>query len=127
MRFISAEPLLGPIRLDPQWLSLPHDLADALSMPGRGRLSTRRRTDASELSAQGEFVKGHLDWVIVGGESGPRHRPMDLDWVRSLRDQCLAARTAFFFKQVGGRSSKAGGRDLDGRTWDQLPDPVGVS
>jgi protein gp37 len=68
-----------------------------------------------------------LDWVIAGGESGPRHRPMDLDWVRSLRDQCQDARTAFFFKQVGGRSPKAGGRDLDGRTWDQVPELAGVS
>jgi protein gp37 len=127
VRFISAEPLLGPIRLDPQWLSLPHDLDDTLSLSGRGRLSARGRVEARGLSARQGIHKGRLGWVIVGGESGPRHRPMELDWVRSLRDQCLDALTAFFFKQVGGRSSKAGGRDLDGRTWDQLPDPVGVS
>jgi protein gp37 len=66
-----------------------------------------------------------LDWVIVGGESGPRFRPMDRDWVRSLRDQCQAAGVAFFFKQVGGRTPKAGGRELDGRTWDQMPDLAG--
>jgi protein gp37 len=65
-----------------------------------------------------------LDWVIVGGESGPRHRPLDLDWVRSVRDQCEQLKTAFFFKQVGGRTPKSGGRLLDGRTWDEYPDGV---
>ncbi|GIU97421.1 MAG: hypothetical protein KatS3mg013_1224 [Actinomycetota bacterium] len=62
-----------------------------------------------------------IDWVIVGGESGPRARPMDPAWVRSLRDQCLALGVPFFFKQWGGRTPKAGGRRLDGRTWDEMP------
>jgi protein gp37 len=62
-----------------------------------------------------------IDWVIAGGESGPGHRPVDLDWVRDLRDRCTARGIAFFFKQVGGPTPKAGGRDLDGRTWDQMP------
>lgn len=62
-----------------------------------------------------------LDWVIVGGESGHGARPMDVDWVRDLRDRSLAAGVAFFFKQWGGRTPKAGGRALDGRTWDQMP------
>lgn len=62
-----------------------------------------------------------LQWVIAGGESGPGARPLDLDWVRGLRDRCVDARVAFFFKQVGGRTPKAGGRLLDGRTWDQMP------
>jgi protein gp37 len=62
-----------------------------------------------------------LDWVIVGGESGPGWRPVDPDWVCSLRDQCVNAGVAFFFKQWGGRTPKAGGRTLDGRTWDQMP------
>ena len=66
-----------------------------------------------------------LDWVVVGGESGPGYRPMDLDWARSLRDQCKAAEVAFFFKQWGGRTPKAGGRLLDGRTWDQMPAVAG--
>jgi protein gp37 len=64
-----------------------------------------------------------IDWVIAGGESGPRHRPLELDWVRELRDACTDTGTAFFFKQVGGRTPKAGGRELDGRTWDEFPTP----
>jgi hypothetical protein len=62
-----------------------------------------------------------IDWVIVGGESGPGHRPLDLGWVRCLRDRCIELGIPFFFKQVGGRTPKAGGRLLDGRTWDQFP------
>src|SRR6266571_2780537 len=54
-----------------------------------------------------------IHWLIVGGESGPRHRPMKIEWVRELRDACIEAGTAFFFKQVGGRTAKAGGRTLD--------------
>jgi protein gp37 len=82
VRFISAEPLLGPLP------SL--DLTD-------------------------------IDWLIAGGESGPGARPIHPDWVRDLRDRCQAAGTAFFFKQWGGRTPKANGRDLDGRTWDEYP------
>ena len=62
-----------------------------------------------------------IDWLIAGGESGPRHRPLHASWARDLRDRCLAEDVAFFFKQWGGRSPKAGGRELDGRTWDALP------
>jgi protein gp37 len=62
-----------------------------------------------------------IHWVIVGGESGPQHRPLELDWVRSLRDQCVAAEVPFFFKQIGGRTPKSGGRLLDGREWDEFP------
>jgi protein gp37 len=62
-----------------------------------------------------------IDWVIAGGESGAGHRPLDLDWVRDLRDRCAEQQIAFFFKQVGGRTPKAGGRLLDGRTHDQMP------
>lgn len=68
----------------------------------------------------GKHLQG-IDWVIVGGESGPRARPMDPDWARSIRDECLFAGVPFFFKQWGGKTSKAGGRELDGRTWDQMP------
>ncbi len=63
----------------------------------------------------------NIDWVIAGGESGPRHRPIDPVWVRQLRDQCVEASVPFFFKQWGGRTPAAGGRSLDGQTWDQLP------
>jgi len=81
-RFLSLEPLLGPL--------------PSLDLTG-------------------------IDWVIAGGESGPGHRPVDLDWIRDLRDRCAAQGIAFFFKQIGGATPKAGGRDLDGRTWDQMP------
>lgn len=85
VKFISAEPLLGPLE--------GLDLTD-------------------------------IDWLIAGGESGPRHRRLDLDWVRDLREQCRDTDTAFFFKQIGGRTPKAGGRELDGREWSEYPAPV---
>ncbi len=81
-RYLSIEPLLGPIG--------PIDLK-------------------------------YIDWVIVGGESGPRARLMEADWVREIRDRCSATHTPFFFKQWGGRFAKSGGRELDGRTWDEYP------
>ena len=62
-----------------------------------------------------------LDWVIAGGESGPRARPMREEWVLQIRDQCQAAGLPFFFKQWGGVNKKRNGRLLQGRTWDQLP------
>ena len=82
VRFISAEPLLGPLDLD---------------------------------------LDG-IDWLIAGGESGPSHRPMDERWALDLRDQCALSGIAFFFKQWGGARAKTGGRELDGRTWDDMPD-----
>lgn len=62
-----------------------------------------------------------IDWVIVGGESGPGARPMKVEWIRDIRDQCLAAGVPFYFKQWGGVSKKRNGRDLDGRTWNEMP------
>ncbi len=62
-----------------------------------------------------------IDWVIVGGESGPNARPMEPDWARSLRDRCTEAGVPFLFKQWGGRTPKANGRELDGRAWDEYP------
>jgi protein gp37 len=62
-----------------------------------------------------------IDWVILGGESGPRARPMDPEWALSILRQCKAAGVAFHFKQWGGLRPKDGGRILDGRTWDELP------
>lgn len=84
IRFLSCEPLLGPL--------------DGLDLDG-------------------------IHWVIAGGESGPGHRPMDMDWAAQLRDLCQKATVPvpYFFKQVGGPTPKAGGRLLDGRTWDQYP------
>ena len=62
-----------------------------------------------------------IAWVIVGGESGPRARPMREEWVTDIRDQCQAADVAFFFKQWGGVRKKLAGRELEGRTWDEMP------
>jgi protein gp37 len=64
-----------------------------------------------------------IDWVIAGGESGARHRQMDPEWVKSIRDQCAQAGVPFFFKQWGGRTPKQHGRELSGRTWDEMPKP----
>ena len=63
-----------------------------------------------------------IDWVIVGGESGQKHRPMEASWASDIRDQCQKAEVAFFFKQVGGRTPKAGGKLLDNQIWDEMPD-----
>jgi protein gp37 len=82
VRFISAEPLLGPL---------------------------------TELDLSG------IDWLIVGGESGPRHRPVHEAWVTALRDRCAAEGVAFFFKQWGGRQPTSGGRLLEGREWSEMP------
>ena len=65
-----------------------------------------------------------MDWVIVGGESGPNARPMHPDWVRNLRDRCIAADVPFFFKQWGGPTAKAGGRMLDDRLWAEYPEAL---
>jgi protein gp37 len=62
-----------------------------------------------------------IDWVIVGGESGPGARPMSADWVKDLRNQCRRAGVAFFFKQWGGVQKSRTGRTLEGRTWDEMP------
>ncbi|GCD99665.1 DUF5131 family protein [Embleya hyalina] len=62
-----------------------------------------------------------IGWVIAGGESGPGHRRMDPEWAAEIRDLCVAARVPFFFKQWGGHTPKSNGRDLEGRTWDQMP------
>ena len=71
--------------------------------------------DAGELDLDG------IHWVIVGGESGAGARPLDASWVRSMRDQCVAAKVPFFFKQWGGVRKGLAGRVLDGRTWDEMP------
>jgi protein gp37 len=62
-----------------------------------------------------------IDWVIVGGESGPGFRSLDLAWVRDIRDRCQERGVSFFFKQIGGQRPKSNGRLLDGRTWDEMP------
>ncbi len=82
IKFLSLEPLLGPL--------------DNLCLDG-------------------------IDWVIVGGESGPGARPMKSEWVQAVRNQCLGSGVPFFFKQWGGVWKKKFGRMLDGRTWDDMP------
>jgi protein gp37 len=99
VRFASLEPLLGPINLD-----------------NCGGYQAVRPDPDPTLT--------YLDWVIVGGESGHHFRFLDPDWIRELRDECNAASVAFLFKQWGGNTPKANGRELDGRTWDQYPEPV---
>jgi protein gp37 len=76
------------------------------------------------LEALGPLDLNGIDWVIVGGESGPGARPMDAEWVREIQGQCERAGVAFFFKQWGGVQKKRAGRDLDGRTWDEIPNAV---
>lgn len=68
-----------------------------------------------------------IDWVICGGESGHGHRPIRREWVEQLRDTCVAREVPFFFKQWGGRTPKAGGRELDGRLWDETPELATIS
>jgi protein gp37 len=93
------------------------------------RLDHLRRTPAHVrfisfepvLEGLGEIDLRDVHWAIVGGESGPKARPMDETWVVEIRDQCLGARVPFFFKQWGGTNKKKAGRVLDGRTWDQQP------
>ena len=67
-----------------------------------------------------------VDWVIVGGESGPKARHMSTEWVTNLRDQCLVQKVPFFFKQWGGVNKKKAGRLLNGRTWDEMPQVVSL-
>jgi protein gp37 len=73
------------------------------------------------LGPMGDLPLDGIGWVIVGGESGPRARPVDPEWIRSVRDQCIAADVPFFFKQWGGLRSKSGGRVLDRGEWSQWP------
>ena len=69
----------------------------------------------------GELNLNNIDWVIVGGESGPRSRPIEKDWVLEIKKQCINTNVPFFFKQWGGKNKKKTGRLLLGRTWDELP------
>jgi protein gp37 len=73
------------------------------------------------LGSLGELNLSGIDWVIVGGESGPRARSIEADWAREVRDQCIEQNIPFFFKQWGGVQKKKNGRVLDGVTWDEMP------
>jgi protein gp37 len=93
------------------------------------RIDDLRRTNAATKFLSLEPLLGPLpeldltriNWVIVGGESGPGARPIERAWVRDIRTQCRRAKVAFFFKQWGGTNKKKTGRELDGRTWDEMP------
>ncbi|RPJ52685.1 MAG: DUF5131 family protein, partial [Methanobacteriota archaeon] len=107
------------------WLGVSVESGDWL-----GRIDDLRKTHAPVKFLSLEPLLGPLPdldldgigWVIVGGESGPGARPMQPDWVRSIRARCQASRVPFFFKQWGGVSKKRAGRILDGRTWDETPE-----
>ena len=96
------------------------------------RINSLRRTDAyikflslePLLEDVGDLDLEGIDWVIVGGESGPKARPIKADWVRNVRKQCEKQNVSFFFKQWGGVNKKKNGRILDGRTWDELPKKI---
>ena len=75
------------------------------------------------LGDLGELDLDEIDWVIVGGESGPKAREMKVEWVKSIRDKCISYDIPFFFKQWGGTRKSKTGRQLDGRTWQDLPTP----
>ena len=115
----AALPLLANV-----WLGASVENADYF-----WRLDALRRTRAAIrfvsfeplLGSVRDARLGGIDWAIVGGESGPRARPMKAEWVSEIRDRCRAAGTAFFFKQWGGRNKKQAGRILEGRTWDEFP------
>lgn len=118
VRFLSVEPLLGPVDLEP--LTCQHCGGHEASFADEpGSQPWCVECDA-EMGAPGWL--NEIDWVIVGGESGPGARPMDGAWVRSLRDQCDEADVAFFFKQWGGANKAKAGRELDGRTHDAMPE-----
>jgi len=119
------------VRLSPQ-LSWPENVWMGVSVETdryRHRIDALRSTGAVVKFLSLEPLLGPLhaldltgiDWVIVGGESGPRARPMDPAWVTDLRDQCRRAGVPFFFKQWGGVNKKKAGRLLQGRTWSQMP------
>jgi protein gp37 len=94
---------------------LPASIRFISAEPLLGSLFVNGKPNRQPLDLDG------IDWVIAGGESGPRFRPLNLEWVRELRDACLDASIPFFYKQQGGRTPKAGGRELDGRIWSGFP------
>lgn len=94
-----------------------------------GRLDDLRATPAAIrflsleplLSRMPRLSLRDIDWVIVGGESGPGARPMEPEWVSEIRDRCVSSGVPFFFKQWGGTLKKRTGRELEGRTWNEMP------
>jgi len=120
------------VELSPE-LTWPENLWMGVSVENRKhkyRIHDLRKTGAKVKFLSLEPLLGPLgrtnltkiDWVIAGGESGPRARPMQLKWVRDVRDECVKKHVAFHFKQWGGINKKRTGRELDGKTWDELPE-----
>lgn len=117
--------------LDP-FLEWPHNVWIGVSVESLDhvdRIDDLRRTRARVKFLSLEPLLGPLpglnlqgiDWVIVGGESGPGARPIEESWILDICEQCREARVAFFFKQWGGQNKKKTGRLLEGRTWDEMP------
>jgi protein gp37 len=121
VRFLSCEPLLGPLDLA-KWFRHVQRACDRCAVKGALTWHCAHLWGQCRCRCHPPRPP-RPDWVIVGGESGPHARPMDPGWARAIRDLCQVAGVPFFFKQWGGRTPKAGGRELDGRTWDQYPDP----
>lgn len=126
VRFVSAEPLLGPLLPDADYMiDADGDTYPVGDADVRAWRPWEDESDAKPLDLTG------IDWLIVGGESGPGHRPIEEHWVRDLKEACIEScwvhdgrdgHTAFFFKQWGGARPKSNGRELDGRTWDEMPE-----
>ena len=112
VRWLSCEPLLGHLDLSP-WV---------YDRDAQVRALYESAACLTEAQAEAAVEPLGVHWIVAGGESGRGFRPLNLDHVRSLRDQAVAARVPFLFKQVGGNTPKAGGRLLDGREWNQFPE-----
>ena len=110
VRWLSMEPLLGPV-----------DIRQYLPDPIYNDGSWYEDANGVARWDLGGAPCDPIDWVVVGGESGPGHRPINPQWARDIRDQCVAAGVPFHFKQWSGHRPKSLGRELDGRTWDQYP------
>jgi protein gp37 len=119
VRFLSCEPLLGPIDLHAHDDGLHHWLPDYGPDYDDGSGEPVCQAHGISECRQG---RSFIDWVVTGGESGPGFRHVDLDWFRAIRDQCDAAGVAYLHKQNGGRYPKANGRRLDGATHDGYPE-----
>jgi len=117
------------------WLDWSHNIWMGVSVEDERvteRIDLLRQTNARTKFLSCEPLIGpldnlnlqNIDWVIVGGESGRKPRPMEPEWVESIKNQCLESETKFFFKQWGGTNKKKTGRELNGRTWDQMPEII---
>ena len=122
VRFLSCEPLLGPVELD-RWLLVHKHWRSEDSLPHAPWHPPYPRHWYEPQALVAADWSCHIQWVIAGGESGRGARPCELDWLRSLRDQCQAAGVAYFLKQLGGTTNKRGGDKalLDGQRYVEMP------